>query len=93
MAPSIDKSELTPENVHELVAEAQKQLTRYKKAGKEQKKKMGSEGEPTASAWVTLLIDILLSLTILVYLMLPEGYKQRLEDFLECATAMQDRRE
>jgi hypothetical protein len=92
MAPSIDKSELTPENVHELVAEARKQLTRYKKAGKEQKKKMGSEAEPTASAWVTLLIDILLSLTILIYLM-PEGYKQRLEDFLECATAMQDRRE
>jgi hypothetical protein len=49
MALSIDDSELTPGNVHELVAEAQKQLVRYKKAGKEQKKKLGGEGEPTAS--------------------------------------------
>jgi hypothetical protein len=51
MTPSLIQTEITPVNVRELLDDAQKQLVRYKKAGKDQKKKLGGNGKHCDAAW------------------------------------------
>ena len=55
-----DQIELNPANVQNLTVQAKKELAKYKKAGQEQRKKLGGEGELACNEEVYLPDKILL---------------------------------